>query len=108
MRIKSKIIKKFVLELGGRTIELSPEEARELFDSLEELFGQKIVREYRDYYKWYPSYPGGLIYLNSNTHNGTTTVVSPKLGQLTTHAGSQISEQNGTVTCRLAANNEIT
>ena len=43
------IIKKLVLELDGKKVELSMSQARELFKSLEELFGQKIIREYQPY-----------------------------------------------------------
>lgn len=48
-------IKKIVLQLGKREIELTVDEAKQLFKSLETIFGEKVVREEHHYHRpyWY-------------------------------------------------------
>ncbi len=43
------VIKKLVLELDGKRVELTTKQAKELFESLEELFGKKLIRVYEPY-----------------------------------------------------------
>ena len=40
----NKAIKKIELDLGGKTISLTPEQAKNLKDALDDLFGKEIVR----------------------------------------------------------------
>jgi len=70
-----KAIKKIELDLGGKIISLTPEQAKNLKDALDELFGKEVIREiirdrdfvpvpyiepYRPYrlyrYDWQPEY----------------------------------------------------
>lgn len=51
------IIKKIELKLGGKTITLTPEEAKQLKVALNELFGREVVKEihhhdYPPYWYW--------------------------------------------------------
>ena len=53
------IIKKIVLDLGKKQVELTPEQARKLKEALDEMFGQKVVRiedhhHYHDRWYWRP------------------------------------------------------
>src|SRR6185369_15292018 len=55
-KMKDAVIKKFVLELGGKEISLTPEQARKLYEGLSELFEKKVVVEERHHYHppyWY-------------------------------------------------------
>ena len=48
----NKAIKKIELDLGGKTVNLTPEQAKNLKDALDELFGKEVIREIvheRDY-----------------------------------------------------------
>lgn len=63
-------ISKIVITLGSKDIELTNEEAKKLFDALEELFGSKITyidRHYPIYLDRYPSYPYWKPYWVGNT-----------------------------------------
>uniref|UniRef100_A0A6M3L7H4 Uncharacterized protein n=1 Tax=viral metagenome TaxID=1070528 RepID=A0A6M3L7H4_9ZZZZ len=67
-------ITKIKLNLGGKEIELTVEQARNLKKSLDDLFGKEIVREiYRNsspywyYYPVYPTYPQITYTYTSNT-----------------------------------------
>ena len=53
----NRMIKKIELDLGGKTITLTPEQAKNLKDALDSLFGKQIVkvieeRVVRDSYPW--------------------------------------------------------
>ena len=52
-----KAIKKIVLDLGGKEVTLTPEQAKNLKTALDDLFGKEIVKEihHHDYqpYHWY-------------------------------------------------------
>ena len=52
----SDIIKKIVLDLGKKQVELTPEQAKKLKAALDEMFGERVVREVypNDYWRWYP------------------------------------------------------
>lgn len=47
-------IKSIKLNLGGREIELSIEEARKLKKALEDIFGREIIRVIEDRWHFYP------------------------------------------------------
>lgn len=66
-------ISKIVITLGSKDIELTNEEAKKLFEALEELFGSKITyidRHYPIYVDRYPSYPYWKPYWVGNTTGG--------------------------------------
>ena len=50
------IIKKIVLDLGKKQVELTPEQARKLKDALDEMFGKEVIKEvcHHNYWRWYP------------------------------------------------------
>jgi hypothetical protein len=51
----NKMIKKIELDLGGKTVNLTPEQAKNLKEALDELFGKTIIKEiheYHDPYYW--------------------------------------------------------
>jgi hypothetical protein len=45
----NKSIKKIELDLGGKIVSLTPQQAKNLKDALDELFGQEIVKTIREY-----------------------------------------------------------
>jgi hypothetical protein len=50
----SNLIKDLTIQVGGKTIKLKVDDARKLYEALEELFGSKVIRYYdRPYYPWY-------------------------------------------------------
>ncbi len=52
------LLKKIVLDVEGKEIVLTPEQAKKLHEALDELFGMKEKKEYVPYpynpYPWYP------------------------------------------------------
>lgn len=42
----NKAIKKIELDLGGKVVSLTPEQAKNLKEALDELFGKEVIREY--------------------------------------------------------------
>lgn len=50
------VIKSVELDLGGRIVKLTPKQARNLKEALDELFGKEIVRE-KEYVPYYPLRP---------------------------------------------------
>ena len=50
------IIKKIILDLGGKEVELTTGQAKKLKEALDEMFGKEIVKEihHYDYWQWYP------------------------------------------------------
>lgn len=90
---KAKIIKKLVLELEGRTVTLNWEEARALFDALEELFGKKIV-EYRYHYN--QPYVHPKPYWGGHTYSLGASVAGTQ--PLLKNANVNFNEQNGSMT----------
>ena len=50
------IIKKIVLNLGKKQVELTPGQAKKLKEALDEMFGEKVVKEihHHDYWRWRP------------------------------------------------------
>lgn len=57
MEKKDTLIKGINLQIGKKEIQLSVEEAKELKKALEELFGEKIVKEEHHHYNGYTYYP---------------------------------------------------
>lgn len=69
-------IEKIVLKVGGKTLELSPEEVKELKEVLDKMFGdEKVVHHYwPNYPYYYPTYP---TYTPSWTYSaGDVTLLS--------------------------------
>ena len=60
-------LKKITLEVGKKTIELNPEEAKELKHILCELFGSEIVvKEVHHHDRWWPNYwTSNIVYCNT-------------------------------------------
>lgn len=79
------VIKKIVLEIGGKEISLKPEEAKELSRELEKLLSEPKTT-YVPYYPYYPTYPvwsgmgAGTMYFSGQT-SGT---VAGNLNDVTT------------------------
>ena len=48
------IIKKIILDLGGKEVELTTGQAKKLKEALDEMFGKEIVVHHHDYWQWYP------------------------------------------------------
>lgn len=82
------VIKKIVLQLSGKEVSLTPEEAKQLFEALGEMFEKKVVHVYEPY-RWYWTYPyygyGGTTVMPTTTTsvpsvwmagNGTTASLS--------------------------------
>ena len=54
----NKMIKKIELDLGGKKVELTPTQAKNLKEALDELFGKEVIREVvRDPMPYIPYYP---------------------------------------------------
>ena len=77
--MKDAVIKKFVLELGGKEVSLAPEQAKKLFEALSELFEKKIVVEehhHHDYPRWYwGTYTAAPVTVTSPAIPITTTPI---------------------------------
>ena len=82
------IIKKIVLDLCKKQVELTPEQCKKLKDALDEMFGKKVVKEehhhhhdypYRLYWDWWNSPMSG----GRTSHTfGTTTIYGSKYCKL--------------------------
>jgi hypothetical protein len=78
----SNVIKELKLQLGDKTISLTLEQARKLKNSLDELFGEKIVREehyhhhheYNYPWVWQWQYPQPTYPYYTTLYSGTTGV----------------------------------
>ncbi len=68
-------IKKVVLNLGGKEISLTIEQAKKLKGSLEELFGKEIIKEviHDHHYDWHWRYRDPYYALGLTTLGSTTT-----------------------------------
>ena len=53
----NKMIKKIELDLGGKIISLTPEQAKNLKSALDDLFTKEVIREYVPYPVFNPLYP---------------------------------------------------
>lgn len=54
------VIKKVVLQLGRKEVELTLEEAKKLKESLDEMFGKDVIRYVHDGWYWgWPCYTSG-------------------------------------------------
>jgi hypothetical protein len=51
----NKMIKKIELDLGGKKVALTPEQAKNLKDALDELFEKEVIKE-KEYVPYYPPY----------------------------------------------------
>lgn len=60
-------IKKIVLQLGIKEVELTVEECKKLKEVLSEMFGKDVVKKihHHDYYKWYWQQP--ITYFTNKT-----------------------------------------
>ena len=70
------LLKKITINLGGKDVDVTPKQAKDLYEALGELIGaQKVVKEYYPYHQWvWPSqypYSPGITWL---TNSGTTTI----------------------------------
>ena len=72
-------IKKIVLDLGGKEISLSPEQAKRLYELLDEMYGEHEVVKYRDWpiyidrWKPYWRYPEPYYTLCSSDTSSQST-----------------------------------
>lgn len=61
----SNIVKKVVLQLGKKEVELTLDEAKKLYEGLSELFEQKVVVQHHYSNPWWTwSYPAVPVYTN--------------------------------------------
>ena len=62
------IIKKIVLDLGKKQVELTPEQCKKLKDALDEMFGKSVVKEEHHHHhdRWFPYW-----------HYSTSTITWP-------------------------------
>lgn len=92
------IIKKIVLDLGRKQVELTPEQCKKLKAALDEMFGKEVVREvhHHDYwpYRWYWYWDRSPIC----DFPGTTTIVYGDSGNNNVSA----SYSNNTITLKVA------
>ena len=56
------IIKKIELDIDGKVVRLTPEQAKKLKSALDELFGKKVEKEYVPYPQPYPVIPWRRIW----------------------------------------------
>jgi len=77
----NKAIKKIELDLGGKIVSLTPQQAQNLKDALDDLFGKEIVKViekefitipqpypvYRDIEPWRPRWYYDKVWCDSNT-----------------------------------------
>jgi hypothetical protein len=96
------IIKEIKLQLGKKEVSLTVEQAKKLKEALEEMFGEKIIREehhhYEDWWRFYwpePYKPMWPIWVGSDT----ITTVSPYRYQ--TNGGCDYSYSNNTLTMKV-------
>lgn len=67
-------IDKIILKLGKREIALGMEEARDLFNALEKLFGSKVIHVQHD--NWYWRYPYPAVTWCGGTSNTSEVLCS--------------------------------
>ena len=58
--IMNKMIKKIELDLGGKKVSLTPEQAKNLKAALDELFGKEVIREIHEIHEHHDDYPWSL------------------------------------------------
>ncbi len=95
MAAKDAVIKKIVLQLGGKEVSLTPDEAKKLFEALGEMFEKKVVHVYEPH-RWYwgssPVYAYGS-YTHTPIVNGDTWLASN---------GTSFALTNSTLTCSVS------
>ena len=86
-------IKKIVLQLGKKEVELTVEECKKLKEVLSEMFGKDVVKEihHHDYYKWYWQHP--VTYYTNQT--------SPLANQIYCSNTASISMDGSTLKCSM-------
>lgn len=102
--MNEKIIKKVVLQLGKKEIELSVDEAKKLHEALNELFEAKVVKEvvhHHDYPRWYwGTYTIPYTYVSPAA---PAPEITPTPIWYTTGNGTQFSLSNdGALNCSLS------
>jgi len=90
-------IKKFVLELEGKEVSLTPSQAKKLFEALNELFGKKEV-EHVHHYPW-TFYP--YTYVSSGVTVSPTYPTTTIGWEYTASNGTQFSVSDGTMNISL-------
>jgi hypothetical protein len=87
-------IKKIVLQLGKKEVELTVEECKKLKEVLSEMFGKEVVKEihHHDYYKWYWQNP--ITY-----YSAVKTTADPNIFYCSNT--SQLSVNGSTLKCSL-------
>lgn len=79
------IIKKIIINIGGKDVDVTPKQAKDLYEALGELIGaQKVVKEYVPYQQWvwpysyciYPTISSGYAFTGSLTATSGTTSTS--------------------------------
>ena len=84
-------IKKIVLEVSGREITVSLEDAKKLKDLLNELFGKEIIKEIRvDHYPYKPYWDYTRPYILCDS--GSTAKFSPNKHTLFCSVGTKASD----------------
>ena len=86
------MIKKIIIEVGGKEIELTPKQAKKLYDELGELYSKG--KEYVPYWRWYPSYP----YTSSYWIDDGTATFTITTGDANTDISTGDCPQNAGVT----------
>lgn len=82
-QMKDNIIKKLTISIGGKEVDITPKQAKDLYEALGELIGaQTVVKEYYPYQQWvwpysYRIYPtvtgtGGISTSGTLTITGAT------------------------------------
>lgn len=64
--MKKSVIKAIELEVGGKTLKLSPDEAKELYRALGDLIGEPCNRPHTWWYQ-YPTYSNGTASVYGNS-----------------------------------------
>lgn len=99
------IIKSVKLDLGGKTVDLTIEQAKNLKVALDELLGEKVVtkevvkHEYIPTYPWYWREP--RPFWDPNITWGTEIGDQPAL-TMSSGFGAEFSANSGTMTLRVA------
>lgn len=97
--MKDAVIKKFVLELGGKEISLTPEQAKKLYEGLSELFEKKVIVEERHHY--HPSYPWIYTVPSTGITVAPTYPFTTNPIWYTSSGGVDFSMSDGTMTCSM-------
>ena len=90
------IIKKIVLDLGKKQVELTPEQCKKLKDALDEMFGKSVVKEEHHHHhhdRWWPYW-----------YSSTSTITWPNDVSWEYQISNDISASysNNTVTLKVA------